>query len=129
MKKAFHITILFLFLSISNYGQDEVNKQSKSDNLIGEWIIDLRPTPESEGYFQFFTVDSIDNNSFQGTFYGSELEKSLLNTSWEKLYFSFTTRDTSNEYYHSGYLLDDILYGITYCPNRKFTAPWTGRKK
>lgn len=129
MKKAFHITILFLFLSISNYGQDEVNNESKSDNLIGEWIIDLRPTPESEGYFQFLTVDSIDNNSFQGTFYGSELEKSLLNTSWEKLYFSFTTRDTSNEYYHSGYLLDDILYGITYCPNRKFTAPWTGRKK
>ena len=129
MKKVFLITILSLFLSISNYGQEVVSNHSKSDNLIGEWIIDLRPTPESEGYFQFFTVDSIDNNSFQGTFYGSELEKSLLNTNWDKLYFSFTSRDTSNEYYHSGYLLDGILYGITYCPNRKFTAPWTGRKK
>ena len=129
MKKIFHLTILLLFFSISNYGQEDVNNQSNSDNLLGEWIIDLRPTPESEGYFQFFTVDSIENNSFQASFYGSEVEKSLLNTGWEKLYFSITTRDTSNEYYHSGYLQDGILYGITYCPNRKFTAPWTGRKK
>ena len=97
--------------------------------FVGVWTIDLRPTAESEGYFQPFIVKSIEANTFKGTFYGSELENPLLNENWEKLYFAFTTKDDNNEYYHSGYMYNGKLYGITYCPNREFTAPWTGEKK
>jgi len=98
-------------------------------DLKGEWTIDLRPTPDSEGYFQEFIVSEVNESKFEGTFYGSPIENGLLNTNWEKPYFAFSTRDQNHSYYHSGYLLEGVLYGISYCPGREFTAPWTGTKK
>ncbi|NND51376.1 MAG: hypothetical protein HKN54_03160 [Flavobacteriaceae bacterium] len=129
MKTSLIISILLVIIHFNVNAQDEITSDSKINALQGEWVIDLRPTPQSEGYFQPFVIESIDGNTFKGTFYGSELEKTLLNDSWEKLYFAFTTRDSSNEYYHSGYLLNGTLFGITYCPNRNFTAPWTGERQ
>lgn len=129
MKTSLIISILLVIIHFNVNAQEEITSDSKINALQGEWVIDLRPTPQSEGYFQPFVIESIDGNTFKGTFYGSELEKTLLNDSWEKLYFAFTTRDSSNEYYHSGYLLNGTLYGITYCPNRNFTAPWTGERQ
>ena len=102
---------------------------SPTDPLIGEWTIDLRPTPDAEGYYQPFQVTKIEGNTFSGTFYGSPIENGLINRNWDKLYFAFTTSDASSDYYHSGYLENGSLQGITYCPNRSFTAPWTGVKK
>ena len=110
----------------------KTRKHSDMDStgdLIGDWIIDLRPTAQSEAYLQPFVVESIEDNTIKGTFYGSSLEDALLNDNWEKIYFAFTTKDSRNEYYHSGYLQDGKLFGISYCPNRNFTAPWTGTKK
>lgn len=101
----------------------------KESGLLGSWTIDLRPSPDAEGYYQVFEVNSIDGASFEGTFYGSTLEGGLFNTQWERLYFAFSTSDQSHTYYHSGYLLDGKLHGISYCPGREFTAPWTGVKK
>ncbi|MDM9631497.1 hypothetical protein [Robiginitalea aurantiaca] len=130
MKHLFCFTFLFLSLSsIITAQEEEQSVTSYNASLIGEWVIDLRPTPHAEGYFQPFIVESIEGNTINGTFYGSNLENALLNDNWEKLYFAFTTNDGTNEYYHSGYLLDGKLFGITYCPDRKFTAPWTGSKK
>lgn len=100
-----------------------------SDILIGEWTIDLRPEPTAEGYYQPFQVAEIEGNTFTGTFYGSAIENGLLNRNWDLLYFAFTTSDASSDYYHSGYLEDGKMYGISYCPNRAFTAPWTGVKQ
>jgi hypothetical protein len=100
-----------------------------ADLLSGEWSIDLRPTPDSEEYIQSFVVKSISKNTFHGTFYGSDIKNALINKNWDRLYFAFETSDSSNDYYHSGYLLDGQLFGISYCPNRNFVAPWTGRKK
>jgi len=129
MKNIIAITLLLLFMSSNINAQNDKNDDNKTDTLIGKWTIDLRPTAESEGYFQSFVIESIEGNTFKGTFYGSQLEKSLLNDNWEKLYFAFTTKDQSNDYYHSGYLLNGKLFGITYCPNREFTAPWIGEKE
>jgi hypothetical protein len=50
-----------------------------SDPLLGEWTIDLRPTPSAEGYCQNFEVTAVDGNTFTGTFYGSEIQNGLLN--------------------------------------------------
>ncbi len=119
-----------LFVSSSLTAQEESqSKPVDKQKLLGEWTLDLRPTPQSEAYFQPFVVETIEDNSFTGTFYGSPIEGSLLNDSWEKLYFAFTTKDVNNEYYHSGYLQDGKLHGMTYCPDRSFTAPWSGSKK
>jgi hypothetical protein len=99
------------------------------NNLLGEWKIDLRPTPDSPEYYQTLNIIKIDGKNLEGTFYGSPIKSGFINTEWEKTYFSFTTSDASNDYYHSGYILDGKLYGISYCPNRKLTAPWTGALK
>ncbi len=115
------ITILLLFISSFVFGQNQ--------DLVGEWNIDLRPTPEAEGYYQTFRITNIDQNSLEGSFYGSPLENGLLNRNWEKLYLSFSTKDQNHTYYHTAYLDNGVLYGITYCPGREFTAPWTGIKK
>lgn len=119
MKKYFLIFCFLLpFISLAQLSE-----------LKGTWTIDLRPTPDAEGYFQDFQVTEISEGKFTGIFYGSPVENCLVNTNWEKLYFAFTTRDQNHAYYHSGYLLDGKLYGISYCPGREFTAPWTGIKK
>ena len=124
------ISIFILSVCSTLFAQEETQtKLLDTQELLGEWTLDLRPTPNAEAYFQPFVVDSIAENSFMGTFYGSPIEKALINNNWEKLYFAFTTHDVNNAYYHSGYLLDGKMYGITYCPNRDFTAPWTGVKK
>jgi hypothetical protein len=123
---------LILLLALPNLlmAQNEVQAvQDPSQALTGNWMLDLRPAPDAEGYFQPFTVISINGNTFEGTFYGSPVEKGLLNRNWDRLYFAFRTRDQSNEYYHSGYLLNGTIIGTTYCPNRSFTAPWTGKKE
>jgi len=130
MKRKITIIILLLIVPLSIIAQNVPDNATKKVNpLIGNWKIDLRPTPEAEGYFQPFEVKSIDGNTFNGTFYGSEIKNALINKNWPKIYFAFSTSDQSNEYYHSGYLENDRLYGITYCPSREFTAPWTGTKK
>lgn len=130
MKNILSLIVLVLVISFQMSAQIEnLTESNKVDELIGEWEIDLRPTPQSEGYFQPFIVESIEENTLKGTFYGSGLENALLNDNWDKLYFAFTTKDNSNEYYHTGYLYNGKLFGITYCPNRNFTAPWTGLKK
>ena len=97
--------------------------------LTGNWKIDLRPTPDSEAYFQSFVVDKVDERSFSGTFYGSQINNALINAEWPKIYFAFKTSDQSNEYYHSGYLENGKIFGVTYCPGRNFVAPWTGSKE
>jgi hypothetical protein len=129
MKNILTFACLLFLTSTTIFAQDKTEEISDSTKvLIGEWTIDLRPTPESTEYFQPFVVDLIEGNTFKGTFYGSNLENALLNKNWDKLYFSFTTKDSSNEYYHSGYLVNGKIFGISYCPNRNFTAPWTGEK-
>lgn len=130
MKNILSFALLVLFIPFGICAQEKNTDVVKpADTLIGEWNIDLRPTPEADGYFQSFMVEIIEENTLEGTFYGSKLENAILNTNWDKLYFAFTTRDQSNEYYHSGYLLNGKLFGITYCPGREFAAPWTGEKK
>ena len=118
---------LFLYTSLA-FALLCFNSNSNND-LIGQWKIDLRPTPDSEAYYQTFVISSIDDNTFEGRFYGSPIENAYLNKNWERLYFAFTTKDATNSYYHTGYILDGKIYGISYCPNRSLTAPWTGVKK
>lgn len=100
----------------------------KAPGLVGEWKIDLRPTPDSEAYYQVFEIDSVEDNVLTGLFYGSPIENGLINTSWPETHFAFTTADATHTYYHSGFLKDATLFGTTYCPGRKLVAKWTGRQ-
>lgn len=118
----FLVPILFLNTAVDISGQDS------SSTIQGKWKVDLRPTPESEAYWQAFSISKVSGNQFSGTFYGSYFSNGQLNDKWGKTYFAFITKDRSNTYFHSGYLEDGQLYGVTFCPERKFTQPWTGYK-
>ena len=120
-------TVLAIFLTLSlvsfAIAQEETDKK-----LVGEWRIDLRPTPEAEPYYQIFAIEAVTDSGITGSFYGSSLEDGYLNTVWPEVYFAFTTRDATNAYYHSGYLKEGKLYGTSYCPGRNFIARWTGER-
>ncbi len=129
MKKIGGTILLFLSVSLGLVAQDELNTTEKKADFLATWTIDLRPTPSAPEYYQSFSVDEVTGNTFMGTFYGSVIENGFLNANWDRLHFAFTTKDQSNAYYHSGYLENGKLYGISYCPGRNFTAPWFGEKE
>ena len=98
-------------------------------NLVGEWILDLRPSPDADAYLQSLIINNQDEKIFTGLFYGSPIQDAYLNGNWDKLYFAFKTTDDSSEYYQSGYVVRDSIFGITYCPKRSFVMPWSGKRK
>ena len=104
------------------------NKNIDIEQALGTWTIDLKPTPDAESYFKEFVIEKIDGNSFSGKFYDTEFENGQFNLDWDKLYFAFTTNDANNTYFHSGYIEGYNIFGISFSPERSFTAPWTGQK-
>lgn len=129
------ITSVFLLVSTVAMSQVEKNNplpasnKPVSDSVLGTWIIDLRPTPDSEPYLKDFKFTKIEGKQFDGEFYGYPFQGGFLNTDWEKIYFAFTTADQSGTYFHSGYIEGDKVFGITLNENRKFMLPWKGTRK
>ena len=127
--KTTHILTALLISAIS-FAQTSNDSQDESVNaLLGEWLIDLRPSPDTEPYYQVFAVEQVNDSMLTGSFYGSTLQDGLINKVWPELYFAFTTNDASHSYYHSGYMEGGKLKGTTYCPGRAFIARWTGKRK
>ncbi len=124
MKQLF--TILALLLSLCTLAQTK--KKAEIDRIIGTFIIDLRPTPESEPYLKEFKFTKIEGKKFDGEFYGYPFSGGLFNTDWDKIYFAFTTADQSGTYYHSGYVEGNKVFGITLNEARGFVLPWKGER-
>jgi len=118
----------FSLIALSCLNQNNTIKLS-TDSLIGNFVIDLRPTPASEPYLKDFKFTKIDGKVFDGEFYGYPFQGGFLNTDWDKIYFAFTTADQSGTYFHSGYIEGNKIFGNTLNENRKFVLPWKGQKK
>lgn len=127
MKQLF--TSIFLVMAFSAAAQKIAAPKPIADSAIGTWIIDLRPTPESEPYLKEFKFTKIEGKIFDGEFYGYPFGGGFLNIDWDKIYFAFTTSDQGSTYFHSGYIEGDKVYGITLNENRKFVLPWRGQRK
>jgi hypothetical protein len=127
------ITALFLLASSVVMAQvpkeNSTSNKPVADSVLGTWIIDLRPTPDSEPYLKEFKFTKIEGKQFDGEFYGYPFQGGFLNTDWEKIYFAFTTADQSGTYFHSGYIEGGKVFGITLNENRKFVLPWKGDRK
>lgn len=126
--KTYLFILIFIFANIIAQSGPTSNTDVDLNKVEGVWIIDLRPTPDSEPYLKDFVIEEIEGNSFSGKFYDTDFENGSLNLSWDKLYFAFTTKDASSTYFHSGFIEDEIMYGISFSPERSFTAPWRGEK-
>lgn len=127
----FLISFLFIAMTQFVYAQNSTSKSLDFDleKVRGTWTIDLKATPNGAPYLKDFTIQPEEGNQFKGTFYGSEFKNGYFNLNWEVLYFGFSSRDNSSRYFHSGYIKDGKIYGVTYCPDREFTIPWVGEKK
>lgn len=99
------------------------------EKVKGNWLLDLRPDPNSEPYLIEFILIPTKGKEFEGEFYGAKFSGGYFNTDWENVYFAFTTGDKDNVYYHSGYIFDGKIFGISFSEGRKFTSHWTGIKK
>lgn len=119
---------LLLFVCLFSL-QAKSQTRPVADSVLGTWIIDLRPTPESAPYLKEFKFTRIDGKKFDGEFYGYPFTGGFLNTEWDKVYFAFTTQDQSGTYYHSGFVEGNKVTGITLNENREFVLPWKGQKK
>jgi hypothetical protein len=113
----------------NNREQTAESKKPDANDALGTWVIDLRPTPESEVYLKDFKFTKIDSSRFDGEFYGYPFSGGFLNTDWDKIYFAFTTGDQSGTYYHSGYIDGNKIFGMSLNENRKLMLPWKGEKK
>lgn len=122
--------IITIVLSICLFSlQAKSQTKPVADSVLGTWIIDLRPTPESAPYLKEFKFTRIEGKKFDGEFYGYPFTGGFLNTDWDKVYFAFTTQDQSGTYYHSGFVEGNKVTGITLNENREFVLPWKGQKK
>jgi hypothetical protein len=97
--------------------------------IQGTWKIDLRPMPAAEPYLKDFVISNLTDKNFSGTFYVSDFTGGQINGNWERIYFAFTTGDKNSTYFHSGYIEEDKIQGVSYSTDRKFITPWSGRKK
>ncbi|MEO0557689.1 MAG: S41 family peptidase [Bacteroidota bacterium] len=101
---------------------------SQTDALLGTWMVDLRPTPESETYTQPFILRASDDAPFSGSFYNSPIQSAVVNDDWGDLRVAFTTSDGSGVYHHTAVLRDGRLHGTTHSIGRGFLAVWTAAR-
>lgn len=122
-----------LFLNRHEYRfqrETDANLQGRLlKNLIGSWILDLRPTPQSEPYLKDFDIMGFDDGKLSGTFYETDFRDGKISTAWGKIYFSFTTADPSGTYFHAGFVENSKIYGTSYSEARNFMIPWFGEKR
>ncbi|OLY90905.1 hypothetical protein SAMN05444008_11740 [Cnuella takakiae] len=103
--------------------------QQLVQSLLDTWVIDLRPSPDAEPYLKDFVLKAFDAQTLKGSFYDTPFANGRIHTAWGKLYFAFTTADGSGTYFHSGYLENGKLSGLSFSPSREFVMPWTGVRK
>jgi len=118
-----------LALLLSSFLVANAQSTENLQDFTGTYVIDLRPSPDSDEYLQLFTVSEVSGNTFSGTFYGSKITDGLINSKFENTYLAFTTEDRSNRYYHFVKILNQAIEGLTYSKDRKLIQPWTGTKK
>jgi hypothetical protein len=123
------ITLLLAFTVVNTFAQKTTTAKPVAANALGTWVIDLRPGPASKPYLKDFKFTKIDSTRFNGEFYGYPFTGGFINTSWDKIYFAFTTQDQSGTYFHSGYIDGNRVVGMSLNESREMLIPWRGQKK
>jgi hypothetical protein len=129
--------VLLLFSAACAHNTPPVKSASASWNadvaiqgLVGSWVVDLRGSPADAPYTQPFVVSSVDlaQRRFSGSFYGSDISWSRVNTAWGKLVVTFITSDGQGEYTHTATVEGETLVGTSTAKHRNLLVPWTARR-
>lgn len=120
---------LFCLLWLFAGADGAIAQELDAQQLVGEWKVDLRPSPDAEAYFQKLVIAKVEDQSIEGTFYyDSEIIHSALNLEWGAITMAFVTQDNSGYYNSSARLIDGKLSGTTHSIGRDFVAVWTAEK-
>ena len=108
---------------------------AEPNELVGTWRVDLRPTPDSEPYFQELSLRFASNDDEEskvpqlvGSFYGTEVRNLRFNRDWDALHLAFVTEDGSGMYLSSARLVEGQLHGTTHSLGRGFLSVWTAER-
>ncbi len=106
------------------------DSEAATQGLVGAWVVDLRGSPADAPSTQPFVVSSVDlaQRRISGSFYGSDISWSRVNTAWGKLVVTFITSDGQGEYTHTATLEGDTLVGTSTAKHRNLLVPWTARR-
>ena len=100
-----------------------------ADRLMGTWVVDLRPAPDAPPYLQELVIESVEGQTFAGSFYGAEVTEARINADWGTLRIAFVTEDGSGPYHHSAVLRDSVLEGLSNSTGRDFLRYWSATRQ
>ena len=130
MRIAISITLALAVFSSIAFAQNGATSTTNASALVGNWKVDLRPSPNAAPYFQEFVVSKVNTNgTFEGTFYGASISEARINDAWGKVRIAFVTTDQSGPYNHSAVLHAGILEGLTNSTGRDFLSYWSAVKQ
>lgn len=98
------------------------------NELIGKWVVDLRPTPDAEPYLKTLQIDEVQGNSFTGSFYDTPFTDGVINSDWGIVQIAFTTEDGRISYHHSAEVNGTEINGRTHAPGRQMLSIWSAKK-
>jgi len=120
---------LFCVFSLFALNSGAFAQELDVQQLIGEWKVDLRPSPDAEPYFQKLIITEVNGQSFKGTFYyDSEIIHAALNLEWGVITLAFVTQDNSGFYNSAAHIIDGKLRGTTHSIGRDFVSVWSAEK-
>jgi len=125
-KKALFLTLL-LSLLLGLGGAAGWGKPNQQD-LVGQWRVDLRATPEAAPYYQELRIDSVKGDTLEGSFFGSRMEHGRLNTDWGTVYIAFVTQDGKGAVHHAGRLRRGKLEGTSLSLGREVLSVWRAER-
>lgn len=97
--------------------------------LSGEWIVDLRSSPNDPAYLKPMVILVGSDGSMTGTFYDREIDKGRAGAVSGRACFALRTVDASGPYQTSGCLVGDQIEGQTWSEGRNFLLTWTAVRR
>lgn len=97
--------------------------------LSGDWVVDLRPTPDAPAYLKPMEIAVGADGSITGTFYDHEIDAGRASAVSSRSCFALRTADASGPYHTSGCLVGDRIEGQTWSEGRQFLLTWTAVRR
>jgi hypothetical protein len=100
-----------------------------SASLAGNWLVDLRPSPDAPAYDKPMALAIAADGTITGTFYDSEIVGGRASASNGRVCFAFQTTDGAGPYQTSGCLVGGRILGQTWAEHRQFALNWSAVRR
>ncbi len=123
------IMLAIYLVHFSSNQLDSLAVDPNPDELIGTWEVTFDNGPSADPSYTTLVIDNVSKNTFEGSFYYSEMGECRLTQRNGILYLAFVTEDNSGYYASTGKWDGETMEGTTHSAGRDFLAIWTAEKK